>query len=290
MDKKDITKQIEELELLHLLTSAYAEISSGRMKKTREGVLTSRQFIEELSAIFREIRASYRAQVQALAKKKGFKKGEKITFLSHNGKKVAVFLSANTGFYGSLTRQIFDLFMDDVKKENLEATVVGKLGLALFRERAPNMPYSYFDLPDSKSDTEKLGLLVRHLVQYDSIQIYYGKFKSIINQIPDKVSISAVTEISGEEAVEKTKYIFEPTLEDILMFFETEMFSYTFEQTISESQLAKFASRMIAMDQAGEKIRGSLDVLKLDNLRVTHGIQNRKQLEYLSSILNSGRI
>src|SRR5438270_9967869 len=129
MDKKTITKEISDLELLQSLTNAYAEISSSRMKKTRNSVLLSRDFLGEISKIFKEVQASYEREVLALARKKGFKKGEKITFLAHNGKTVAVFMSANTGFYGNLTKKVFESFLKEVEDKNLEAAIVGKLGV-----------------------------------------------------------------------------------------------------------------------------------------------------------------
>jgi F0F1-type ATP synthase gamma subunit len=290
MDKKTITKEIHDLENLKTLAGAYAQISSIRMKKTRGAVIQSREFLADIQDIFKDLQASYRAQFLSLAKKKGIKKNQKITFLSHNGKGVAVFISANTAFYGDLTKKVFNFFIKDIKEKNLEATIVGNLGLNMFRETYPEKSYSFFDLPDYGFDRDKMAELIKHLVQYEEIYIYYGKFKSLVNQEPAKLVISAETPIEETEKDRKViKYLFEPSLEEILMFFETEMFSSVFEQTISESQLAKFSSRMLAMDQAGEKIRKNLAEVKTNNLRLTHSITNKKQLEFLSSIVSVGR-
>lgn len=285
MDKKNITKRIVDLELMKSLADAYAEISSSRMKRTRDGVILTRNFLEEISAIFKEVQASYAKELASISRRKGGKKGEKLTFLAHNGKEVAVFISANTGFYGNLTKRVFDFFIKEVEEKNLEATIVGSLGLAMFRDRAPGKPYSYFQLPDYGIDRANMAALVRHLVEYEAIRIYYGKFKSIINQIPDVITISSGEESQVAKAEVLVKYLFEPSLEEILMFFETEMFSSIFEQAINESQLAKFASRMLAMDQAGQKVKEALEGTKLDSRRLTHHIDNKKQQEFLSSIM-----
>lgn len=288
MDKKIITKQIESLVVMESLADAYAQISSNRMKKTRDGVVRSREFLSEIQGIFKELQDSYRREVLKIAHKKG-KNNEKVTFLAHNGRSVAVFLSTNAGFYGSLTGKVFDIFARELKQENLEATIVGKLGLSMYLENFPDRSYSYFELPDYGKDSDKMADLVRHLVPYEEIRIYYGKFKSIVNQYPEKTVISAQTQIDQKGDGEIVKYLFEPTLQEILMFFETEMFSSVFDQVISESQLAKFASRMLAMDQAGEKIRESLSMAKQDKLRLTHYVSNKKQLEYLASTFGIGR-
>src|SRR5258708_4594826 len=103
-----------------------------------------------------------------------------------------------------------------------------------------------------------MSLLIRHLVEYEEIHIYYGKFKSIVSQTPDVIIISSETDISEIKKTKTVKYLFEPSLEKILMFFEIEMFSSVFEQMVKESQLAKFASRMFAMDAASQRIKRNL--------------------------------
>src|SRR5258708_40197888 len=142
MDKKAISREIEDLRLLESLTNAYAEISSSRMKSTRTSVLSNRFFLQEIDEIFKELRVSYREELLKLAKKRGAKKGEKIRLIGHNGKDVALLISANTGLYGDITRKVFESFMEEVENKNVEATIIGKLGKSMFLERAPQRPYS----------------------------------------------------------------------------------------------------------------------------------------------------
>lgn len=289
MDKKIIIKEISDLQVLQNLANSYAKISSNRMKKTRDTVVLSRDFYTEINDIFKELQASYRSKLMSIARRKGLRKGGKLTFIAHNGRTVAVFLSTNTGFYGELTKRVFDAFAKEVREQNVEATVVGRTGLSMFRDDFPGRSYSYFDLPDYGMDKDKLSELMRHLVEYEEIHIYYGKFKSIINQEVDKVIVSAQTKMEETNAKSLTKYLFEPSLEEILVFFEEQMFSSVLEETVSESQLAKFASRMLAMDRAGEKIKNSLSKTKLEMSRLTHFINNKKQLEYVSTVMVARR-
>jgi len=158
-----------------------------------------------------------------------------------------------------------------------------------YKEPGPP-PVTYFDYPDYGDDKGRFAEIVRHLVQYESIHVYYGKFRNIIKQEPDSFEINAQTPINtlaedkakGKE--EEAKYIFEPSLEGILMFFESEMFGSVFQQAINESQLAKFASRMIAMDRASQNILESLGAAKLESLKLAHRLTNKKQLNSVSGI------
>lgn len=286
MDKRTLNSQIVSLETLEGLAHAYAQISSNRMKNIRYSVLTNREFLQDLDGIFKDLRLSFKEEVKKLLRKKGIKKGQKVTFLSHNGKTVNVLLSANTGLYGSLVPATFQLFMKDIVNSNSEATIVGKLGLSLFLSSAGKRPYTYFDFPDYGSEPVQLSDIISHLVQYEEIKIYHGQFQNLIRQEPAVSRLEAETPIAKLNLEEKeeniVKYLFEPELEEILIFFETEMFGSVFEHTLKESQLAKFASRMFAMDQAGENIKGILKKMRLDKLRLSHYINNRTQINSLA--------
>ncbi len=274
---------MKDLELMQGLSKAYATIASARMQATRQTVLSNRDFLSELDTIFKEVRANFRREIKNMTKKR---KGGGITFIPHNGKTASVLLSANTGLYGSVVSGTFRLFAKEVKEKGTEATIVGKLGLSYFLQEFPNTPYTYFDFLDYGKKREDLGFLIKHLVQYEDIHIFYGKFKSLVNQVPEVYNISAQNpfDTAGVDDKNIAKYLFEPSLEEILVFFETEMFTSLFEQTISEGQLAKFASRMISMDKAGEKIKDELDKAKIDKMRVMHSIANKKITNTFASL------
>ena len=283
--EKDIKEDIKLLGSLRNLVEIYGEIASVRMKKIRNFVLTNRDFLNAINDIFQAVLASYAAKVAALVKQGKLERGSKVTFLPHNGKTVAVLISANTGFYGELVPISFKHFIDNIRKQDVEVTIIGRLGLSLFREQESKRPYTYFDFPDYGVDEAKLAVITAHLVEYDEIHVYYGKYQSVVTQKPTMFSISAGTKVSEEVKAPTVAYIFEPTMEKILMFFETEIFASLFDQAVRESQLAKFASRILAMDRAGENIRNSLKEINLVKLRLTHRMVNRKQLNSLSTVL-----
>lgn len=283
---KDIKNEIEEVGSLKNLTKVYGEVASLRMKKIRGFVLKNRQFLEAISAIFNDTLKSYAAKISQNTKRGNVKEGGKVTFLAHNGKTVATLISANTGFYGDVVKNTFNKFMEDVNKDkNLEVTVIGRIGRAMFTSREPERPFVYFDLPDFGIDTEKMNEVIKHLVQYEEIRVYYGKFHSVVTQKPDMKSIIAGTPVgySGEKS--EVNYLFEPSIEEVLMFFETQIFASLFDQSVRESQLSKYASRILAMDRANINIEKKLSELKLKKLSITHKLVNEKQLNSLGAIV-----
>lgn len=281
---QDIKKTHEELVTLELITRAFGEIASNRMLQTRTGVISNREYLSELTALFDEVRASYSSEIKKIAQK--YQKGNKknITFLSHNGKTVSVLFSASHGLYGPIIKETFELFLDEVKKGNTEVTIVGEIGRGLFQSIYPNKPFTYFELSDKKASKEELTALARHIVQYDEIHFFYGKFQNIVSQKPEVSSISSnlSTNVMSKQS---TKYLFEPSLEAVLVFFESELFGSVLKQTTEESTLAKLGSRVFAMDEATSKISHERKKLLESELGLIHREANKKQLNSLSGIL-----
>lgn len=285
-NKNEIVQNISDLKAFQLITRAYTEIAAVRMRKTRNSVLLNRDFLTALDDVFSDVRASYAREVRKLATKKRGEDG--ITFLAHNGKTVAVFLSANTGLYGDIIQKTFKLFLDEVKtgNEDIEVAIVGRLGLALFQAAMPDTPYTFFEIPDTNITPKQMAQLIGHIVQYEEIRVYYPTFHSAIRQEPSRYTISAETPLSElqQEGGRKDKYLFEPDLKEILIFFEREIFGSLMDQTVREGQLAKYAARIMTLDRSGENIKENLKSLNLLKSRVEHRQKNRKQLEILSSV------
>lgn len=282
---KDIQAEIQEISSLKELTQVYGEIASTRMKKIRGYVLRNREFLSSIKSIFEDTLAAHARKLSKLIAEGKITKGGNVTFLAHNGKSVSVLVSANTGFFGGIVKETFDKFLEDIRKGDDEATIVGKVGRALFLEAEPRRPYVYFDLPDYGVDPRKLAEVIKHLVQYNEIKVYYGKFQSVVTQKPDMQLIASGTPVEADVEEAKTQYLFEPSIEDILMFFETQIFASIFDQSIREAQLAKFASRILAMDVASQNIEERVSKLALRKLSFMHKFANDKQLNSLSPVV-----
>lgn len=288
IDTRTIKKDIQDLNMLQLVTRAFTEIAAVRMRKTKNSVILNRQFNAELDDVFSDVRASYARELIRLGEKRRRQGEDGITFLAHNGKTVAVFLSANTGLYGDIIERTFKLFIEEVKKnpEKTEVAIVGNLGLSMFKNAMPKHPYTFFEMSDTNITPSTIAQLIGHIVQYEEIRVYYPVFQSAIRQEPSRYIISAetpLTELKTEQG-RKDKYLFEPSLKEILMFFERETFSSLVDQSIREAQLAKYAARIMTLDRSGENIKDRLKNLRLDKLKAEHRVKNKKQTESLSSI------
>lgn len=280
-----IIKEIDTVINFKNLADIYGEIASVRMMKIRESVLKNRDYIFSVTQIFYDTLSSFLRRVSRASKTRLIRKNNRITFLPHNGKIVSVFISANTGFYGDIVIASFRKFISDLKSESSEITVIGRIGRSMFTDKYPNIPYTFFELPDYGSDKNKLLAIINHLVQYDEVRVYYSAYDTVINQRPLMANLTAGTTLIQKAEKSKEEFIFEPSVEEILMFFEKEVFGSFFDQTIRENQLSKLSGRIMAMDRASQTIKSRLKSINFDYLKIRHREMNKKQLSSLQSLL-----
>ena len=68
------------------------------------------------------------------------------------------------------------------------------------------------------------------------------------------------------------------------MFFETEIFAGIIQQTVTESELARYASRITTLDMARENIDQQLRTVNLERRFAIHRLINKKQTEALTGL------
>jgi ATP synthase F1 gamma subunit len=288
-NQKFIEVEISSLSSLHGVVETYKEIAATRITRTRHSVLKGREFLNEINQIFLRVKSSYRMDVERLMKEKKIKNKTALSFVKKNGKTVYIFLSANTGLYGDVVRRTFKEFRQAAQKaknEGNHVAVIGRLGLFLMREAGLSDPYRYFDFPDQTVDDRRLHEIALFLIEYEKIVVYYQEFKTVVKQetVISDISGNPLSAEGENEGFGNIKYLFEPSLEKVLEFFEKEIFSSIFEQTIRDSQLAKFASRLVSLDTASENIKKKLSRMVFDVQRLRHREKNKKQSQTFSSM------
>jgi F0F1-type ATP synthase gamma subunit len=254
------------------------------MREIREQVLAKREFFVDVNEIYQEVIRSYRRDIEKLAKKEQDKATESLSLIKRNGKTVYVFLSANTGLYGGIIRNTFSMFLKDLQalSPTPDVVILGDLGKQLYEAAHVGKEATYFSVSDSIVDQQELEKCIAFLLEYEKIYVYHGQFQSVVSQTPMKVNLSGTTEPTQNPEMKTAKrYFFEPSLKNIVTFFETEIFSVLMEQTVYESSLAKFASRMVALEQAVDKVRLQVGQTERESLRLKHFLQNKKQLNAL---------
>jgi F-type H+-transporting ATPase subunit gamma len=280
-NNKKLENEIAGLKTMSHIVEAYQEIAALRMRRVKKHVLQNRDFLMGLNDIYAQVVQSYKSYPQIRKKKT-------ISFLREtNSKSVSILLSANTGLYGEVVRATYDLFVKDIKENDTDIVIVGRYGKKYYDGASIDKPYEFFDFSDSGTDEANTKKLITHILQYEKIFVYHGYFQDILSQIPLKTAVTGTgmeNLTSSKEQMTSVKYIYEPTIEDVLAFFEKGILTSIFEQSVYESSLSKFASRMISLDYAMVNIKNILKKTDFNSRKLKHRYANANQLSLLSGI------
>lgn len=272
---KEIKENLKAISNIETVTRAYQEIANIRMNKIRQRVLSNREFIEELSRVYGLAKRAYLASLKMGAMEK-----EK-SFIKRSRGRVTVFLSCNEHFYGTLILDIWKDILNYLAKNKADLVIVGKIGRYLLEATDPEIKFFYFDLDDDNPKKEEVKNIIEFIKNYEEIIIFHGRFHTVLTQKVIQSNISGGIAI-GEELGEIKSYLFEPSAEAVLEFFETELMSAFFNQTILEHRLSRYATRMLAMYQATENVEKIREKMKIEQKKLERQLLNKKQIELFS--------
>jgi F-type H+-transporting ATPase subunit gamma len=269
---KKVNEDLETIKYISTITSIYQEIAQMKMRQIRESVLENRNFLEEILKVYQKAKNAF-----FLALEKEGKKEKIETFLKKKRKTVVVLLSANQPFYGPLILNVWQACYSFLEKNKADLIVVGRMGKYLAEGSGLGHKISYFEMSDEKPEKEVIKEIVETIKNYERVIVFHGKYQSVARQEIVKSEISSQPPMEKREEKKKL-YIFEPSPKEILEFFETEIFSALFNQTILEHQLAKFSSRMIAMYQATERAKRMEKILEIKKRKLEKELKNKEQI------------
>ncbi len=285
-NKNKLESELELVSTLKMLAQAYEEISVLKMQKVRGSVLTTREFLDGLSEVFVDVKKNYGRELQRLIEKKQIKTHTSFTTQAQNGKTLSVFLSANSKFYGDIVRKVFNLFLKNISSKETDIMIIGKTGKEMMEQAEITKDYSYYEIPEDQVSLDDLKPIVDALSEYQTVEVYYGRFSNMVNQLPTVSNLSGQsileTDASGDEKV--VPFAFEPSVEQILQFFENQVFVSMFKQTINEAELARLASRIRAMEEALGNIEEHEPRLRREARAYKRSVQSKKQIGVMTSV------
>jgi len=275
MVTKDIlNSEIDFLDRSKDLCLSYEQISMMRMNGIKKGVLATRDFYADVTDVYFKVKQVYKKRVLEYEKKRVEKKK----------KKVAMLLSADNKLYGDILHKVFALFVDKIQAEETDVIIVGSLGKSMYEKAEIKKPYTYITLPhaDSELTLEDLKDTIVQLAPYSTVDIYFGKYVSYVNQKAVHMNITGDEIFSEERPVTDTSlYYFEPDLEKIMLFFETQMISALLKQSVFEGQLARYASRIGSMEEALHAIKKEGMVKEMQKRKILAQDRDKKQNEQI---------
>lgn len=243
----EIQGEETSMRTLVTLTSAFESLSSLQIAKTKNKVLISNQFFEEVWNIYKQVRMDVIFNF-------GRKENEKPI-----DKELLILITATGGLSGDIDQRLIKRVMDHYNEEKNDILVIGHHGASQLDQIRVKYNY-YFDLP--KNDYINVDPLMDIIKTYKKSRIFYQDYVSLSRQNIKDVDLSEVVsskgrvvdlDTAGDNLITEKNYIFEPNPYSVAAYLETSILRLTIAQFIYDSRLAQVASRFRAMSAAKER-------------------------------------
>lgn len=250
------------------LTSALESLSSMQIAKTKNKVLISNQFFDEVWNIYKQIR------VDVL-----FNYGRAVGETPID-KELLILVTAKGGLTGDIDNRLIRKVAEHYDEAKNDILVIGYHGALKLKQAHIDHKY-YFDLPEQ--DYINVDPLMDITRKYTKSRIFYQNYVSLSQQevkdidlsdvVSSKGRVADMSTVSSDMVTEKT-YIFEPSSYAVAAYLENSILRLTISQFIYDSRLAQVASRFKAMSAAKER-----SIENAGNLHTEYNRAKRSQVD-----------
>ena len=260
------------------LTSALETLSSMQIAKTKNKVLISNQFFEEVWNIYKQIRVDVMFNY-------GRVQGEKPI-----EKELLILITAKGGLSGDIDNRLIRKVVEHYDEAKNDVLVIGHHGALKLKQAHIDHTY-YFDLPEN--DYINVDPLMDITRKYEKSRIFYQHYISLSQQEIKDVDLSEVVSSKGrvadlatvsENLVTEKTYIFEPSSYTVAAYLENSILRLTIAQFIYDSRLAQVASRFKAMSAAKERSIANANELHLEFNRAKRNLVDTRLKESLAGL------
>ncbi len=274
MTIRDCNTLIEEGVSLKQIAQAYGEIASLKVRKIRVEVEKNRAFFNEISKVYQIVKQ------QAAAKKIAINKPKKT---------LSIVLTSNYRFYGGIDSQVLRHFIINTAKIATDRLVIGKTGHEYLKAMRYFNTYQQAETSKDLPSFQELNKLSPIIKNYSQVLVFYPQLITLLNQKPVITDITELPQqdLFGEQPDKKlvaSYVIFEPELKNIVEFFDSQIILLLLEQTFFESELARTASRLLAMDHAQVEANNFIKEQKMNKAHLIRGIENVQLLESVAAL------
>lgn len=265
MKISEIKDLIDESKAFKSIAQGYEEIASLKLKKIRTEVERNRVFLAEMSYVYE--------MVNKIAHAKG------IVIRPKNGQVLSIALTSNYRFYGNINNELMRFFIVNTSKYPTKRLVIGQTGISFLEGSRYFQSYEKFNFGQDIPIAEELKKLSDYLRNFSRVLVYYPQMKSVLHQNPSIKDVTAVPNVSKKMLEEDSvDFIFEPEIEKVIQFFDTQITTLLIEQSFLEAELARTASRLLSMDEAQNNAE---DYIKENNIKLQIAKRSEKNIRLL---------
>jgi len=259
-------RDLEELETVKFMASALFDVSAEKIGRLRTAFEKNGVFYNDISDLYESI------------KRTAINRNDLSALYPGVARKIFVAFTSNVRFYGSINTDVMLAFLKRITEnegEKIDAMIIGRTGKTFIErvedgKKMESIQYLSFEADEPTKD--EMQVFLDRVALYDEVHVFYPSFVNVFSQKVVSIDITHTAEriptLPQPEEEEEIDYIFEPELKKIISFFETRVRYLLFQRVALESELARTAARLFAMnraqDRAGEEIVKVRNIIRKD--------------------------
>ena len=274
----EIAKDEASMTTLVELTSVFEGIASMRIAQTKNQVLESTKFFDELWKIYTQLRVDSLFNF-------GREQADKDKVLD---KELYIIITAEGGFSGDIDQKLVQYMLEQYDGSKNDIIVIGHHGAMQLSQRGVSFR-KYYKLP-SKDQNINVSPIIREVQGYRRCSVFYQQYISLMNQEVKKISLSMAVKTAGfekdklDEVISEVNYIFEPSSFAVAAHLERSMMQIALSQLILQSKLAQYASRFRAMSASHQRADETKTELRLAYNRARRAVKDERLKEIINGM------
>ncbi len=261
------------------LTSVFEGIASMRIAQTKNQVLESTKFFDQLWHIYTQLRVDSLFSF-------GREESDKSKVILD--KELFIIITAEGGFSGDIDQKLVQAMLEEYNPEKNDIIVIGHHGAMQLSQRGISFR-KYYKLPN-KDKNINVSPIIREVQEYKKCSVFYQQYISLMNQEVKRISLSMAVKTAGQagdrpdEIISEANYIFEPTSFAVAAHLERSMMKIALAQLILQSKLAQYASRFRAMSASHQRADEEKIDLHLAYNRARRGVKDERLKEIINGM------
>ncbi len=261
------------------LTGVFEGLASMRIAQTKNQVLESQKFFDELWHIYTQLR------VDSLFR---FGRDDDKAEID---KTLIIIITAEGGFSGDIDQRLIREMQKEYTPETHDIIVIGHHGAIQLSQQGISY-IKYYKLP-AKDQNINVKPLTKHISQYKNSIVFYQSYESLMVQNVKRIELQNAVKDAGQrtvvtdeddEIISDTTYIFEPSTYEVVAHLERSMLQISLSQLILDSKLAQYASRFRSMSAAKQRGEETFHDLSLQYNRTKRAISDERLKEIINGL------
>ena len=278
---KDLKNRIESVKSTRKITKAMQMVAAAKLRRAQEAAISGRSYSDRFEVV-----------MSGLASSVGSNAGPRLlSGTGSNQNHLLIVMTAERGLCGGFNSNIAKLARVQANKLVLEGKsvkiiTVGKKGRDSLKRDFDSSFTDHVDLTEMKrasyGDASKIttNILARfENEEFDIATIFYGKFESVISQIPTSKQIIPST---FENSDVSSTYDYEPSEEEILTELLPKAITAQIYRALLENGASEQGARMSAMDNATRNAGEMIDKLIIQYNRSRQAVITNELIEIIS--------